>query len=145
MTSSIRIGIVAITSIFLIASMVAYLAPPGSTGLFLEEHGDCTTITGGVHSYRYCGFDVNPVHKEVGFKLGRTDVGFVASDKQQHRPFTSTDPEGLHRLKASWPKRQTGPVASARLNEEPFPQAGFASRHQLFDDPYESSPWDQKR
>lgn len=142
MTATTRLGIIAITAIFLVLSITIYFSPTRHTGLFLEEHGDCTTVIGGVHSYRYCGFDVPVVRKEVSFKQGRTDIGFIPSEKQQHNPFYTSNEEGYHRLKSHWPQKQTGPIASRSLHEEPFSQQQYASRRHLFDDPYESSPYD---
>lgn len=142
MSATTRLGIVAITAIFLVLAITIYFSPSRNTGLFMKENGDCTTVNGGVHSYRYCGFDVAVVHKEVGFKKGRTDMGFIPSEKQQHRPFYSSGDEGYHRLKSHWPQKQTGPIASGSLHEEPFSQKKYSSRRHLFDDPYESSPYD---
>lgn len=142
MTHSIRLGIVAITSIFLIASMVAYLAPPGQTGLFAESNGDCTTVNGGVRSYRYCGDDVEVVHQEIGFKQSRWHEPFIASSEQVNRNFDAPGDANYHRLISHPPLHpKAAALSQESLNEEPFSQARYASRNTLFDDPYESTPW----
>ena len=142
MSYAYRLGISAITAIFLIGAMVAYLSRTGNTGMFAEENRDCTTINGGVRSYRYCGPDVEVVRQEIGFRQSRPHLNLVPSDKQRHIPFDAIGDERYHRLRATWPhQRQSRLVASESLNEEPFSQERYASRASLLDDPYESTPW----
>ena len=144
MSYSFRLGIAAMTSIFLIASLVAYLAPPQSTGLFAEEHGDCTVIAGGVSSYRYCGPDVSVVHHEIGFRQSRYHVPYIASGNQQYGLFDPAVAAQRHALEASRQQPQPGAIAGEPLDGEPFSRERYASRAHLFDDPYASSPWEKK-
>lgn len=129
------------TSIMLIAALVTYLSPLGTTGRFMEENGYCRDVLGGVNGYRECGVEVDPVQNYVLFKQGGSHAPFYASDKQQY-PMFDQGYAARRRVQVVNPVQyRPGFMVGEDLGAQPINIERANSRRYLSEDPYKGTPW----
>ena len=142
MTRHLNLGAFALFSLATLALMIASLSQGASTGLFAEDHGDCTIIYGGTTAYRYCGPEVNPVSEIAYFPSRNTHSPFIASDQQQYGSFDGPQQQpSIHELRRAPITYQRPSSQGESLDSQQFPINTRNARRNLLDDPYAATPW----